>query len=188
MEANASRAHERSQVMCAFRLFPGISSILMLVTQLLQLSIRLASDRLSKLGALVDMTDVSALSLPLGPKPPPTKPFAEGTNRAEGNVPSANSKGKPAGGVKLMRLEKKKSKKHLEAKKKALELREKKMTRRKFIQYSYEVLLKEDLADPPPKRLVLKDKIIWYAKPGTAKASDSFDSKRYEMVFVLCCV
>ena len=62
-----------------------------------------------------------------------------------------NFKGKPAGGVKLMRPEKKKSKKHLEAEKKALELREKMMTRREFIQYSYEKKLKEELEDAPPK-------------------------------------
>ena len=51
--------------------------------------------------------DVSALSPPLGPKPPTTKPSAKGANRAEGNAPSANSKGKPVGGVKRMRPEKK---------------------------------------------------------------------------------
>ena len=73
------------------------------------------------------------MSLPLGPKLPPTKPSAEGTNRAEGNAPSANSKGKPVGGVKWMRPEKKKSKKQLEAKRKALEPREKKMTRPEFV-------------------------------------------------------
>ena len=84
---------------------------------LIQLSIRLASDRLSKLEALVEVTDVSALSLPLGPKPPPTKPSAEGTNGAEGNAPPANPEGKPAGGVKLMRPEKKKSKKQLRSRK-----------------------------------------------------------------------
>ena len=61
------------------------------------------------------------------------------------------------------------------------------MRRREFIQYSYEEKLKEELEDAPPKQLVLKDKITWYAEPGTAKASVSFDRKRYEMVCVLCC-
>ena len=145
------------------------------------------TNRLSKPGASVKVTDALATSLPLSAKPRPTKSSAEGTNGAEGNTPPANSKGKPAVGVKLMRPEKKKSKKQLEAEKKALELREKKMTRREFVQYLYEEKLKEELKDAPPKQLVLKDKIIWYAEPGTAKASDSFDRKRYEMVCVLCC-
>ena len=145
------------------------------------------TDRLSKLGASVKMTDASATSPPLGATPLPTKPSAEETSGAEGNAPPANPKGKPAGGAKLIRPEKKKSKKQLEAEKKALELREKKMTRREFIQYLNKEKLKEELEDAPPKQLVLKDKIIWYAEPGTAKASDSFDRKRYEMVCVLCC-
>ena len=83
-----------------------------------------------------------------------------------------------------MRREKKKSKKQLEAKKKAPELREKMVMRREFIQYLYAEKLKEDAQ---PKQLILKDKIIWYAEPGTAEAPDSFDHKRYEMVCVRCC-
>ena len=122
----------------------------MLITQLIQLSIRLASDRLSKLVASVDVTDVSALSPPLGPKPPPTESSAEGKNRTEGNAPPANSRGEPAGGVKLM-IPAKNPKKQLEAEKKAPELREEKMTRCKIIQYLYEEKLKEELEDAPPK-------------------------------------
>ena len=52
---------------------------------------------------------------------------------------------------------KKKTTKALEAEKKALDLREKKMTRREFIQYLYEEKLKEELENAPLKRLVLKD-------------------------------
>ena len=63
------------------------------------------------------------------------------------------------------------------------------MTRREFIQYLYEEKLNEELENVPLKRLVLKDKVIWYAEPGNAKAVDSFDRGCYEMVRVprLCC-
>ena len=63
-------------------------------------------------------------------------------------------------------------------------LEEKKMTRREFIQYLYEEKLKEELKNTPLKRLVLKDRVIWYAEPGNAKAVDSFDHRCYEMVRV----
>ena len=56
------------------------------------------------------------------------------------------------------------------------------MTRREFIQYLYEEKLKEELKSMPLKRLILKDKFIWYAEPGNAQAVDSFDRRRYEMV------
>ena len=146
-----------------------------------------STNRLSKLGASVDVTDAPTTPLTLGAKPRSPKPSAEGTIGAEGNAPPANPKGKAAGGLKLVRPEKKKPKKQLQAEKKALELREKKMTRREFIQYVYEEKLKEELENAPPKKLVLKEKVIWYAEPGSAKASDSFDRKRYEMVCILCC-
>ena len=58
------------------------------------------------------------------------------------------------------------------------------MTRREFIQYLYEEKLKEELENAPLKRLVLKDKVIWCAEPGNTKVSDSFDHRRYEMVYV----
>ena len=63
-------------------------------------------------------------------------------------------------------------------------LEEKKMTRREFIQYLYEEKLNEELRNAPLKRLVLKDKVVWYADPGNAKAVDSFDRGCYEMVRV----
>jgi hypothetical protein len=124
----------------------------------------------SKLGASVDVADIS---------PAHGRPKHPAVKEAEGNIPVAKDKGKPTGGLKLVR---KKTKKQLEEERKVLELREKKMTRREFIQYLYEEKLKGDLEDAPPKQLVLKDRVIWYAEPGGAKASDSFDRKRYEMV------
>ena len=158
-----------------------------------------STKRLSKLGASGgDSKTLLPLSAPTPPLPP--KPSARAsapvvekkTDDVGGRVtPSvaataaAKTKGKPAAGaskVKLVRPEKKKTKKELEAEKKALDLREKKMTRREFIQYLYEEKLKEELENAPLKTLVLKDKVIWYAEPGNAKASDSFDRRRYEMV------
>ena len=158
-----------------------------------------STKRLSKLGASGgDSKTLLPLSAPTPPLPP--KPSARAsapvvekkTDDMGGRVtPSvaataaAKTKGKPAAGaskVKLVRPEKKKTKKELEAEKKALDLREKKMTRREFIQYLYEEKLKEELENAPLKTLVLKDKVIWYAEPGNAKASDSFDRRRYEMV------
>ena len=50
---------------------------------------------------------------------------------------------------------KKKSKQQLEAEKKALELREKKMTKREFIHYLYEVKVRKPLEDAPPKQLTV---------------------------------
>ena len=64
MEANASPRTKPSGGRIPYA---GIWPIPMPKTQLIQLSIRLASDTLSKLGALVEGTDISALSLPLGP-------------------------------------------------------------------------------------------------------------------------
>ena len=70
-----------------------------------------------------------------------------------------------------------------------MELREKKITRREFIQYLslYKEKLKKELEDAPPKQLVLKDKIIWYAEPATAKASDSLtvDATRWSVASVV---
>ena len=167
--------------------------------------------RPSKLGASVGVIDLDIpktplplpLSLPLRlsaqtPLPiPASLPAAvKEADGVEENVspppPSAAAakpkKGKSAAGgskLKLIRPEKKKTKKELEAEKKALELREKKMTRHDFIQYLYEEKLKEELLENAPlKKLVLKDKVIWYAEPGNAKAFDSFDRRRYEMVCV----
>ena len=182
-------------------------------TPLSRLSGSSGTKKPSKLGASVDVIDIprssppSSLPLPL-PLPlsaqtappkhssPPTAaatsvvPVKEADD-AEENIlpPRAKPKGKPAtaGGskkAKLVKPEKKKTKKELEAEKRALDLREKKMTRREFIQYLYEEKLKEELENAPVKSLVLKDKIIWYAEPGNAKASDSFDRRRYEMVCV----
>jgi hypothetical protein len=167
------------------------------------------TQRASKLAASVD--DVRT-SLPLpqsfnAQTPPPnpsssssSPPAAAGDDEGGVPPPAAMPKGKPAatataagagaGGskkpkpklVRPEKKEKKKTKKELEAEKKALDLREKKMMRREFIQYLYEEKLKEELENAPLKRLVLKDKVIWYAEPGNAKASDSFDRRRYEMV------
>ncbi len=159
-----------------------------------------STKRLSKLGASVgDSKALLPLSaqtppLPLPPKPPSpaSAPAVEETGDVEGSVTlppaaAAKTKGKPAAGaskLKQVRPEKKKTKRELEAEKKALDLREKKMTRREFIQYLYEEKLKDELENAPLKRLVLKEKVIWYAEPGNAKASDSFDRRRYEMVCV----
>ena len=60
------------------------------------------------------------------------------------------------------------------------------MTRREFIQYFYEEKLREGMENSPLKRLVLKDKVIWYAEPGSAKASDSLNRTHYEMVRASC--
>jgi len=153
-------------------------------------------------GASVDVTDTdtdtdtpqTSLTGSAQTQPPKRSPVpVKETDGVEGDVPlaarPAKPKGKPtAGGSKLVKpeKEKKKTKKQIEAEKKALDLREKKMTRGEFIQYLYEEKLKEELENAPSKRLVLKDKIIWYAEPGSAKASDSFDRQRYEMVCVPC--
>jgi hypothetical protein len=140
--------------------------------------------RLSKLDALADVTGVSGTFPPLcaqtGPSRSPAVKKEKGND--EGNAPTAKPTVKSVGRSKLVRPEKKKTKKQLEAEKKALDLREKKMTRREFIQYLHEEKLKEELGSAPTKKLVLKDKVIWYAEPGDAKASDSFDRQRYEMV------
>ena len=164
-----------------------------------RLSARSSPKRPSKLGASVDdVPDFPQSFLPhraQTPSPPPkhSSPApAPAVEKTEGNVTppataAARPKGKPAARaskLKLVRPEKKKSKKELEAEKKALDLREKKMTRREFIQYLYEEKLKEELENAPLKRLVLKDKVIWYAEPGNTKAFDSFDRRRYEMVRV----
>ena len=163
-----------------------------------------STKRPSKLGASVDdVIEFPQSFLPLSAQtPPPSKPSsptpAPSVEKTEENVTppattAAKPKGKPAARAtkpKLVRPEKKKSNKELEAEKKALDLREKKMKRREFIQYLYEEKLKEELENTPLKRLVLKDKVIWYAEPGDAKAFDSFDRRRYEMVRVvpyLCC-
>lgn len=139
-------------------------------------------------GASPDETGVSDTAKPLTAQTLLPKPLAAKTTRDdEGDTPPAKPKGKPVGGPKLGRPEKKKPKKQLEAEKKALDLREKKMTRREFIQYLYEEKLREELENASPKGLVLEDKVIWYAEPGSAKASDSFDRRRYEMVRVPCC-
>lgn len=153
----------------------------------IEIRVSAAMSRLSGSSSTNRLSKLGASPLPLGAKSRPPKPSAEETDGAEGDVPPANPKGKSAGKLKLARPEKKKPKKQLEAEKKALEMREKKMTRCEFIQYLYEEKLKEELETAPPKQLILKDKVIWYAEPGSAKASDSFDRKRYEMVCVLCC-
>jgi hypothetical protein len=151
--------------------------------------------RRSRLGASEGgvTDDVHKTSLPLvsAQTRPPIPSHVKETGDVERNVPPAKPKGTQAGGSggsKLVKPEKKKSKKQLEAERKALDLREKKMTRREFIQYLYEEKLKEELENAPPKRLVLMGKVIWYAEPGSAKASDSFDRRRYEMVCVPCSV
>ena len=139
----------------------------------------------SKLGASVDVTGASDTSplLSAQTRRPEHPGVEKETDDAGRNVSTAKPKGNF---TKLVKPEKKKSKKQLEAEKKALDLREKKMTRREFIQYLYEEKLREELENAPPKRLVLKDKVIWYAEPGSAKASDSFDRRRYEMVRSSC--
>ena len=114
----------------------------------------------------------------------------EETDDVEGNVTlpaaaAARPKGNPAARaskLKLVRPEKKISKKELQAEKKALDLREKNMTRGEYVQFLYEEKLKDELENAPLTRLVLKDKVIWYAEPGNAKAFDSFDCRRYEMM------
>ena len=53
------------------------------------------------------------------------------------------------------------------------------MMRRDSIQYLHKERLEEELVNAPLKRLILKDKVIWYAEPGNAKASDSPDRRCY---------